>query len=342
MNESSNRAAGRYIKLRKKAKTGRCMYVDADGERCRNKSIGSHTVQNSGALKAISENGHVYRMHLDALRRASEPPLEFTNTGKSKASVFPGFCKKHDNDLFSDIEGNSPELSKWAIFLLTYRVICRELFAKEHNVRVFTDPVLVAEAKIKGTSEYFENFLKGTLLGLTDLKRMKSEYETALRTHDLSSFKATCFILESTLPFCMATTFAPEFDFNGNSILPGDEDRWDAIGAFSGRFGDKNIVSIGGFTENRQHDISSFISTFSEVSMLDVGDIALNIALEFSDNAFYRKSWIDDLTSMDRQRFLKKFEEGVPGIISEDTRQIHKSMGYVNIAAVDLMVFENP
>lgn len=309
------------------------MYVDEKGCRCSNNAIASHTLQNSGALKAIAENGHVYQLGADMYRKPNSPLVKFNNLGKSKASIFPGFCKKHDNDLFQDIEGHDPQFDLWAIFLLSYRVICLEMFAKERNVEIFSNPELSKHSAENGNTAEFEAFLEGTKLGLSDLARAKKEYENALHSRDLSGFTASGFILEYALPFCFATPFAPEFDLQGNPLLPRDNEPWHTVGMFAGRFGKKDIVVVGGFENNRSHDISAFVNSFSKILDEDVGDIAFNIAIEFAENSFYRKSWIDSFSEEQRTYFSQKFQRGIPGIKSEDTRQLHLTSGLVNVPA---------
>ena len=67
---------------------------------CNNKSIErSHTIQKSGSIKIISENGHVLTPKLNSVTGE----MELVQIGINEASTFPGYCSEHEK-LFEGFE----------------------------------------------------------------------------------------------------------------------------------------------------------------------------------------------------------------------------------------------
>jgi hypothetical protein len=90
---------------------------------CKEKSIArSHTIQKSGPLALISEDQHVLHPGL-----GSEGEMQMQRIGLNNASVFPGFCKKHER-LFEDFEQKKALTTPRDLILQTFRVVARELF----------------------------------------------------------------------------------------------------------------------------------------------------------------------------------------------------------------------
>ena len=77
---------------------------------CRSLAIGSHSQQDCGQLKHIAERHHVVALRRNmktALMGSDdlhEPVVHIDRIGIHNASVFKGFCNKHDTELFELIE----------------------------------------------------------------------------------------------------------------------------------------------------------------------------------------------------------------------------------------------
>lgn len=111
---------------RKKGK--KCMYPN-----CKNKPIKSHTIPEAKALKVISENNHILYPMLDE----STTEYKMKKDGTGQTSIFPGFCKKHE-EIFKGFErtGNFKDDS---IVLQNFRVICRDLYFYKSIRRLFKE-----------------------------------------------------------------------------------------------------------------------------------------------------------------------------------------------------------
>jgi hypothetical protein len=85
---------------------GYCSHPDPTNDPCSTTIIRSHTVQKKGGLAAIAEDGHVMTVKpsmRELIKTQGNPQPQ--KIGVNKASVFPGFCGRHDTALFKPIEG---------------------------------------------------------------------------------------------------------------------------------------------------------------------------------------------------------------------------------------------
>ncbi len=119
-------------KLVAQARAGYCSHPDPSNDPCSSIIIRSHTVQKKGGIAAIAEAGHVLTVKpvmKDMMATSGNPKPR--KVGVNSASVFPGFCNKHDTTLFKPIEGSVLTLDKNSAFLFSYRAIAYERFSKE-------------------------------------------------------------------------------------------------------------------------------------------------------------------------------------------------------------------
>ena len=83
----------------------RCFHSSVDAGRCSGKIIEAHTVSKSGSLRKIARNGKVnhFKPDINALFDTGGK-LVLREVGVGQASTFPGFCARHDKELFAAIE----------------------------------------------------------------------------------------------------------------------------------------------------------------------------------------------------------------------------------------------
>jgi hypothetical protein len=326
-------------KHEKARRSGRCLFVDKTGYRCSGKSIGSHTVQKSDSIRFVAEAGHVLSLGANRTFGKTPPVLGFKRVGQSKASVFPGFCAKHDADIFGEIERGLPISTKRQAALLGYRVTCLEYFKKEMNIALFSNSDVRKVAKSNGTLGEVNAFLTGTKLGFSDLKRSKEQYESALHNNLFDTFHAVVVGLSSALPFCFASPFAPEFTFDGRLILPQLEAKWESVSVFAGRLGGSDVIVVCGF-ESDHHDIVSFINSATKIPNRLYGGVALNLALEYAENTFFRESWVNNLDDLTRSEMIAQFLSGTPGDPSSRKQSLLSLPDRIDIAQVTTTFLE--
>ena len=111
---------------------GYCSYPDTADDPCSLIIAKAHSIQKKGGLAAIAEAGHVLTVKPEMKNMVeNQGNISPRKIGVNKASVFPGFCGKHDYSIFKGIEGDSLQLTKDSAFLFSYRAIAYERFAQE-------------------------------------------------------------------------------------------------------------------------------------------------------------------------------------------------------------------
>jgi len=96
---------------------------------CKEKTIKkSHSIPKNSTLQNISSKGHLLKPEFDM--SSSFPKNRMVKVGINNASVFPGFCEKHEN-IFKSFETDGKIDTVKKAILQTYRTLCRERVDRE-------------------------------------------------------------------------------------------------------------------------------------------------------------------------------------------------------------------
>ena len=117
------------------------------GNECENEIIDAHSIQNNGELSLIAKEGKVFHF----IKNIQNEEKEKSEIHISKASIFKGFCKKHDNRIFEPIDKKKSASIEEEYFLYTLRS-----FAFSYH-------------SIKSYKDCFLNYLNNTASGLNPL-----------------------------------------------------------------------------------------------------------------------------------------------------------------------------
>ncbi len=107
----------------------KCSYPDCE----QTTNISSHTIQKAGALRLISENGHVLSPRLNK----SNGVLTLESIGLNEASTFTGFCEIHER-IFK-YERNKIIVTEEDYESQVFRTVCRELQTLRQHVLSIKD-----------------------------------------------------------------------------------------------------------------------------------------------------------------------------------------------------------
>jgi len=126
----------------------RCSHPEANAESC-GKIINAHTVSSAQYLQRIATDQHVYSFipsasELEQWRFSGQVPRPKRH-GINQASTFTGFCALHDRSTFRPIDDSPFVGSAEQVFLLSYRSVCREAYAKAHHLDFLTEVVRNAD-----------------------------------------------------------------------------------------------------------------------------------------------------------------------------------------------------
>ena len=103
-----------------------CMAYDKKS--CGGDIINAHTISKK-YINNIAENGHVYIPHPSSHHKNNL--YEFELKSINRVTVTTGFCKHHDNILFSSFEKTDFNGSYTQIYDITFRALCREYYQKK-------------------------------------------------------------------------------------------------------------------------------------------------------------------------------------------------------------------
>lgn len=164
-----------------KKKQWNCLVDD-----CTKTAINSHLIQQNGILSNISVEGHLVELKMvDAYKWSRlTPPIDFQSVGKTQALSHKIFCNSHDTDIFQPIENTKTNFETYESFLLfSYRVVCAEISKKrlsiERNNRLINANTLTG----KIDKEALQLVVNGNELGINDLKVLKKELETEIKSN---------------------------------------------------------------------------------------------------------------------------------------------------------------
>lgn len=195
---------------------GYCSHPLKGSGNCSSGIIASHTIQRRGGLSLIQEEGHVL---------ATKPTFQstFKNKGRpvprrvgvNKASTFPGFCNKHDTELFRPIENTDTALNPLAAFLYSYRAIAYERFTKDAALEIVslqrqTDRGRPFETQVN-IQEYLHVYSEGLKRGMADVEDWKQVYDERLLSGAFEDFNFYGIIFDRVLPIVACAALHVEF-----------------------------------------------------------------------------------------------------------------------------------
>jgi hypothetical protein len=305
-------------RMRAEFQRGYCCHPEASATYCSGGITKAHTVQRRGGLAAISEEGHVLTVKpsmKQMLDNDGDPAPR--KVGTSTASVFPGFCNRHDA-AFKPVEGDDVTLNAETAFLLSFRAIAYEHFEKQVQLR----GLAIQREMDKGhpfwkqvmIQEYLHAFEWGVRRGVADGERWKAAFDARLMSGSRDAFHFLAVRLDGLLPIVAAGGFHVEVDLAGNLLqrLTRGEDDLDHLAlnitAFRGK-----TVAIFGWIGSDKGPAATFVSSFQALNDARKADALIRIAFEQTDNIFLRPSWWAGLPPAQQRLFQNQVQSGTPG-----------------------------
>jgi SEC-C motif len=169
-----------------------CLHPGANSNACRGGIVRAHTIQRSGGLTCIARDGHVYGFIPEPTDVArNEPPTRARLIGVKEASTFTGLCSYHDNQTFAPLEKQAFTGTQEQMFLLAYRTICNEAYAKRAQLEIADfSKTMDRGRKLEeqmGLQDFLNAWRMGIDVGLRELRHYKSAYDQALLNSDHSA-----------------------------------------------------------------------------------------------------------------------------------------------------------
>jgi SEC-C motif len=299
-------------------KFGLCLHPDAPTE-CDKKIVRAHTIQKSGSLAVIAENGHVYSGRNSRPSKGSQTLSDdLTLIGVTNASTFKGFCSRHDNETFRPADTASV-ITKEVAFLMSYRALAYEVYEKMIAVptmealRNRIDRGLNFEEQSRAQTE-FDLGLQGFRAGLNEHQWHKAAYEKLLVGSWETKFHGFIIELDGIMPIVSSGTFFPEFDFLGNKLQSiNSEIGTLSLMAFNIVVIARKTVAVFGWDKDPTGANRKFINSIKNIINIKISDAILRFCFEICDNIFVRPSWWLELDLDKRKDLLNRLRENTPG-----------------------------
>ena len=303
--------------IRTESAKGYCSHPAASESTCSKRIVRAHTVQKRGGLEAIAEKGHVVSTK-SAFENLSQNDGELkpSEVGVRGASTFMGFCNRHDTEMFRSIETGVPTLRTETMFLLSFRALAYELFAKRTFIRIIE--ILRESDKGKpfeeqcGIQEYCHTIGQGSLRGLDDLERWKADYDSAFLEKKYDGYRFFGVAFTGILPIVACGAFHPEFDFAGGSLQR------------LGRATDKpyqhvtyNVTVMGGRTiaalgwlESDSGPAAAFATSFASLAVSEKAEASIRLGFEHLENIYLKPGWWRALPDRTRKALTQRMRSG--------------------------------
>lgn len=295
---------------------GYCSHPDPSADPCSATITKAHTVQKKGGLAAIAEAGHVLTVKpsmKEMIETDGNPRPR--KVGVNNASVFPGFCSKHDTMLFKPIEGKTLSLTKDTAFLFSYRAIAYERFAKEAQLRN-TDIQREADCghpfwKQAMIQTHLAAVIDGIKIGMRDMDLWKGQLDERLLSSERQDFHYVAVRFDQVLPVVSCGAFHPEFDLQGTPLqqLGRESVDFDHITLTVTTFEAQTIV-VFGWIGSDNGPAKALADSFAAVEDARKADALVRLLFIHTDNLFLRPSWWESLPEASRKALNEMTRSG--------------------------------
>ena len=179
-----------------------CFYFDHTN--CNN-IIRAHSIQKNKILRHIANNGMVV-----AYKKSIMPFNNIKSVGKKVASTFTGFCKKHDDELFTPIEKYPYQSTPQQKFLYAYRAFAYETHKKlemQKMIEIFNNK----------TKEKLQNIGLNNSIKI-DYPHINNLFKDCFLKDDYSALISYEIILDYEVQFTVSSVLTPKYDISGKKI----------------------------------------------------------------------------------------------------------------------------
>lgn len=286
-----------------------CLHRNAPTS-CSGSAINAHSIQRSGPLsRIVDEKMKVLAWNalegwgiVNSIETAQPSAL-----GWREASIFSGFCAKHDDDTFSSIEKQPFEETPYQCTIIGYRSLCFELYRKMVSLRIRPMQQTIRRKAIPQSTESRISHIEsvtdaGLESGIIYLTEMKKKYESAIETMCFDDFAYCVFRFNGTLSVASTGSINPDWDLEGRRIQ--DLGLLDEAmqGLTYGIVVDGDSFAVV-FSWPREFNlITHFIEQLSQLDEQSLPTALIIFMFAYSENTYFSSSWWRGLRSVQRIR----------------------------------------
>lgn len=316
--EDSLIQVNQILKETKKAKEKYCLHPNASKTEC-NKIIEAHSIQRKNVLEKIALDGHVYNFRADLPELIKNAGILMPQKiGLNSASVFTGFCNYHDTETFKPIEKERIQICDEHVFLIAYRALCKEIYAKKFQQKMIpitkdTDKGqnVHTQIEIQSIMKIYESAVNA---GLNDLFKVKKYYDEILLTKDYSSLRYYVIHINQIPEVLCSGQANVEVDFQGN-VLVGIEEFMnfklvlDRISFSIICSDDKGIIIFSCF--NNEPKSLLFLQSIAKLNDTVLPNAIIRYCFSFYENTFMSPIWWENLNENKKKYLINRMQEGL-------------------------------
>ncbi|MGB8012976.1 MAG: hypothetical protein WCF68_15290 [Terriglobales bacterium] len=286
-----------------------CSHPEASASACEGGIVRAHTLQLAGSLSTIAVSRHVYGF--DALSQPeSDGTPRYRLIGVRRASTFTGFCSRHDTELFRPLEDRPFATSKEQLFLLAYRALSKEVYAKRFAVR----SVPILRRGDKGRDTLFQVGLQKYLyiheqvlrLALRDLESSWRDYQHAFLSCDYDRFSAYLVFTDKIPDFAVSGAIHPEFDFQGNAIQNlATPDRLDLVTYTVLPLCTSGLIAFV-WDSGSASSCQKLAASLDSLPSAEIPDALVRFTYEYFENCYANPQWWERLSEEERTSLLRR------------------------------------
>ncbi|AZC86677.1 putative cytoplasmic protein [Pseudomonas chlororaphis subsp. piscium] len=301
-----------------KQREKKCSASELQDGLCSGSIIHAHTISKSGSLKTISESGHVMgtKPSLAQLIR-NNGKLTLSKVGINQASTFTGFCSYHDKELFSPLEDFPITLSDEQLFLLAYRSLSRELYAKQETTKTAEfirqsdrGQNIADQVSIQNSANAY-GF--GINLALQELHSIKAQMDDMLINKNFSSMNHCVIELASLPKVLVSASTQPEFDFSGNRLQNfGNPHQMMSHIIFNCISYDERGCFVFSWLDDSDDICSKFIDSLINIGEQDISNALVRFCYSFAENTWASPAWWESLNPNEKDIISERLQHGTP------------------------------
>jgi len=284
---------------------------------CTSKIINAHTISKGGCLKTLEIAGHVLgtKPSISELEK-SEGTVGLHKVGLKDASTFTGFCSYHDKALFAPLEDQPIILSDAQLFLLTYRSLSRELYAKEENLRT-AEFIKISDRGMSLPMQVIiqkraRNYEHEVNLALRELTSAKSSLDAMLVSEDYTGLNH--FVIElSELPKILVSgSTQPDFDFKGNRLQTfGHSEKPMSHIIYNAISYENKGCFVFSWLENSDAVCRKFVDSLACMGHSEIADALVRFCYSYCENTWVSPAWWDTLEKSSQEDISRKLQLGM-------------------------------
>jgi hypothetical protein len=278
--------------------------------------IKAHTVSRGPNLAKIAKNGHVlhYAASIQDMNK-NGGKLSVKKIGIGDASVFHGFCSKHDRELFSCIENEAFTGRPDQCLTVAYRTMSRELYGKDAGAHLRetlrgADKGLTPFEQIM-IQQMLDEISTGNDAARRELKATHDALTTALADVRFDPLRSVVFEFAAPLPFMFAGAWSPFTDFHGQELQKGYADELLEQIFVSSFAGDSSAMICVSWLDS--DDAPGCVIADQLMSL--PGDQQASGLLQFVtkhvENVFFNPDWFQTLNHKQRKRLDQLAADGI-------------------------------